>query len=278
MHRDKKRYEERRSEYEEFAQEYTGFVNRVNQRIDSLHQQRVAAQDTLYEAAEFLIRANVKERVFDPTKDITPEQFAELQDVGVTLGNLAANVGGGLGGGAAIGATAVAGTYAAVGAFGTASTGTAISGLTGIAARSATLAWLGGGSLATGGAGIAGGVASLTSIALAPLAVVPVAVLIRKAMKQGNQVDEEIQKMDVSTAEMDKHRAELQALLNRTEEMSQAVSEVEGALKAVLRSALAHIIEDIHRVAVAAKALARLLDIGLPSDNQETASGDATDD
>lgn len=46
---------------------------------------------------------------------------------------------------------------------GTASTGTAITGLSGAAASNAALAWLGGGSLAAGGAGVAGG-ESLLSI------------------------------------------------------------------------------------------------------------------
>lgn len=41
--------------------------------------------------------------------------------------------------------------------IGTASTGTAIAGLTGAAATNAALAWLGGGAIAAGGAGIAGG-------------------------------------------------------------------------------------------------------------------------
>ena len=53
-----------------------------------------------------------------------------------------------------LGAGGLAGlaAYGAVGAFGAASTGTAIAGLSGVAATNATLAWLGGGSLAAGGA------------------------------------------------------------------------------------------------------------------------------
>lgn len=47
--------------------------------------------------------------------------------------------------------------------FGTASTGTAISSLSGIAAVKASLAWLGGGAVAAGGAGIAGGAAVLAA-------------------------------------------------------------------------------------------------------------------
>lgn len=49
-------------------------------------------------------------------------------------------------------------------AFGTTSTGVAISSLSGVAATNAALAWLGGGTLAMGGAGIAGGQALLATI------------------------------------------------------------------------------------------------------------------
>lgn len=76
-----------------------------------------------------------------------------------------------LGSGATVGLGAAAGAATALGApsaamfvamtFGTASTGTAISSLTGIAATKAALAWLGGGALAAGGGGISGGTALL---------------------------------------------------------------------------------------------------------------------
>ena len=61
-----------------------------------------------------------------------------------------------IGGGAAGGALGVATT------FGVASTGTAISSLSGAAATNAALAWLGGGTLAAGGGGIAAGQLLLT--------------------------------------------------------------------------------------------------------------------
>ncbi len=66
------------------------------------------------------------------------------------------------------GAVALAGTpilvTQGVVALGAASTGTAISSLSGVAATNATLAWLGGGSIAAGGGGIAAGTAVLTGI------------------------------------------------------------------------------------------------------------------
>ena len=63
---------------------------------------------------------------------------------------------------AAKGAGAAAVTGAA--AYGTASTGTAIASLSGAAAQNATLAWWGGGSLASGGFGMSGGLAVLGGI------------------------------------------------------------------------------------------------------------------
>lgn len=68
----------------------------------------------------------------------------------------------------ALGAAAAMGTptlvTGAVGFFATASTGTAISGLSGIAATNATMAWLGGGSLAMGGGGMAAGATTLAAL------------------------------------------------------------------------------------------------------------------
>lgn len=65
--------------------------------------------------------------------------------------------------GSAAGALGVMTTLQLVAAFGTASTGTAIASLSGAAATNASLAWLGGGSLAAGGGGVAVGSTILTA-------------------------------------------------------------------------------------------------------------------
>lgn len=76
---------------------------------------------------------------------------------------ISAGFGGILGGSSALGAWAV------VSVLGSASTGTAIAGLSGIAATNATLAWFGGGALAAGGAGMSGGMMMLGGIIAAPM-------------------------------------------------------------------------------------------------------------
>ena len=74
--------------------------------------------------------------------------------------------------GAGTAALAGAGTYigipGAAAAIGTASTGTAIGSLSGAAAQNATMAWLGGGSLAAGGGGVALGTAALGVVTIGP--------------------------------------------------------------------------------------------------------------
>lgn len=87
-------------------------------------------------------------------KDFPLFDFDEIKNVSFAA---EACLGAGLGavGGSLMGAAAAAGTTSAVMALATSSTGTAISGLSGAAATKAALAWLGGGSLAAGGGGIA---------------------------------------------------------------------------------------------------------------------------
>ena len=87
------------------------------------------------------------------------------------------------GGAAALGSGALAGVaaYGSVGLLGAASTGTAISGLSGAAATNATLAWLGGGAVAAGGGGIAVGTAVLGGIVIGPALLVGSLMLASKA-------------------------------------------------------------------------------------------------
>lgn len=84
------------------------------------------------------------------------------------LGEFATSFGSGAASGVIGGGLMAFGAYSGVSALGAASTGAAISGLSGAAATNATLAWLGGGSLAAGGFGVAGGTAILGGIVLGP--------------------------------------------------------------------------------------------------------------
>jgi hypothetical protein len=90
---------------------------------------------------------------------------------------------GGMAGGAVGGALAAFGAYSGVMAFGAASTGTAIATLSGVAATNATLAFLGGGTLAAGGLGIAGGTMVLGGLVAGPALAIMGFVMGAKASK-----------------------------------------------------------------------------------------------
>jgi len=85
------------------------------------------------------------------------DDYALLKSSGLGLGS-------GLGGGAALAFGAYNGTML----LATASTGTAISTLSGVTATNATLAWLGGGSIAAGGGGMALGTMVLGAVMIGP--------------------------------------------------------------------------------------------------------------
>ena len=101
--------------------------------------------------------------------------------------------------GASGGALAGFGAYSSVGLLASASTGTAISGLSGVAASNATLAWLGGGSIASGGFGMAGGMLALGGIVAGPALAIggfmlasKAEIALTKAMEYSAEVDDAV--------------------------------------------------------------------------------------
>ncbi len=89
------------------------------------------------------------------------EELEEMRDFALSIFNGTVT-------GTTTGALIAIGSFKAATLFASASTGTAIVSLSGIAATNATLAFFGGGSLATGGLGVVGGTAILGVIASAP--------------------------------------------------------------------------------------------------------------
>lgn len=108
------------------------------------------------------------------------------------------------GGIASVGSGALAGVAAYGGAmtFASASTGTAISALSGAAASNATLAWFGGGSLAAGGAGMAGGTLVLGGIVAGPVLAVGGLVLSAKARANLANAKKHLSRAKAASSEM----------------------------------------------------------------------------
>jgi hypothetical protein len=108
------------------------------------------------------------------------QSFDELRD----MSNAAASILGGIAGGAFGGALTAFGAYSAAMTFASASTGTAIASLSGVAATNATLAFFGGGSLAAGGLGMVGGTMVLGGLVAGPALAIMGFTMAAKASKQ----------------------------------------------------------------------------------------------
>ncbi len=116
----------------------------------------------------------------------------------------------------------------------TAGTGAAISGLTGAAAESATLAWLGGGTLAAGGAGMAGGAAVLTGVAIAPALLIRGLTLSAQGEKALTQARAYEAKVNVACAQMQSRIELFRALRRRIREMRRLLADLRRGAEASL--------------------------------------------
>ena len=131
-----------------------------------------------------------------------------------------------IGGGMAAGGAMAAGSWALVGVLGSASTGAAISGLSGVAATNATLAWFGGGALAAGGAGMSGGLAVLGGITVLPV----IAFAAYGAHKKANEVIEATAQLEAEAQQLNSKLHELREKLRLVLQIKPEVLQVCGAL------------------------------------------------
>lgn len=161
--------------------------------------------------------------------------FLGICDFGEREIQAAREAAGGAGAGIAAGATVAfmaptAAMWVAT-TFGTASTGTAISALSGAAAQSAALAWLGGGAISAGGGGMAAGNALLAmagpigwTIAGATL-LTSIMLFSRKRAKLNKQKNEEIETVKRNTEKIREVDVQINELLTRTMQVRTGLNE-----------------------------------------------------
>ena len=179
---------------------------------------------------------SVKEKVYELSSSLSlgETDFKELESVEMNGSNLLATATAG----GSIAAAALAGVPAAVNAsvsaLCSASTGTAISQLSGAAARQATLAWLGGGSVAAGGGGVAAGttvLAGITWAATGIFALASVGIVAGKIYSQ-KHTDAEKYLADVETWQAKSLAASeiMKGVVMRSDELLSVTSRLEGRI------------------------------------------------
>jgi hypothetical protein len=121
---------------------------------------------------------------------------------------------------AAVGSGALAGfgAFGGAGMLATASTGTAIGSLSGVAATNATLAWFGGGSLAAGGLGMAGGMAVLGGIVAGPVIAVAGGMMAAKAETAKYEAEANLDKAKGYVEEMETAKVVVEEINTRVTE------------------------------------------------------------
>lgn len=158
MSKSKKRLEEAQKQTEKIVLEANRKIEELGVHSSNIYSRLEALQNQFNKISNKPHELRVQCEELEKIRLNWKQQVAKLEEDYETA-KIKAGFGGGIGvgiGGAVIGF----GPSAAMGVattFGVASTGTAISSLSGAAATNAALAWLGGGTLAAGGGGIAAG-------------------------------------------------------------------------------------------------------------------------
>lgn len=158
----KRAHEEAHGRFQPLLARANGYEIRIDDAISAIGSALTHAKPYL-ENAERLIKYRDEERR-DLGIAVTTQTLQKVERFNAGM-NSAMSVGVG----SIAGGTMAVGAWSLVTLFGSASTGTALAGLSGAAATNATLAWFGGGALAAGGTGIAGGMTVLGGIVAIPL-------------------------------------------------------------------------------------------------------------
>lgn len=205
------------SEAKELNNQARDIVKRAEQELSEAKAHSQTSLEQLGKAKVEILDTSVKKflELFEKIKNVDFKHDGNLGNLALTnfdVGDFAmlrqevsfvVSSGLGVAGGATGGALAAFGAYNGVMLFGAASTGTAISTLSGVAATNATLAWLGGGSLAAGGYGIAGGTMVLGAVAAGPAMLVAGWYMGAKADKNLNDAKSNIAQAKAFKADAD---------------------------------------------------------------------------
>ncbi|QNK58180.1 hypothetical protein [Paenibacillus sp. PAMC21692] len=216
-------------EFVEMARENT------NEAITELGQEKIRILSTSIN--EFVVNfekiknINLKDSDgIDELRNFNPssESFKQLKNASFEAKTIAIN------GLAAIGSGALLayGTYSVVmsglgGLLVTATTGTALGTLSGVAATNATLAWLGGGALAAGGLGVAGGMMVLGGIVAGPALAIGGAIFASQAKSALNDAYGNYDKAKAFKAQAKNIGIALKAIYTRANQLTELLKKLD---------------------------------------------------
>jgi hypothetical protein len=203
----------------------------AHKRLEALGQRKKHAFETTARVVVDLVR-NARARAKLHEIELTGISQEEVAVFERDLAEISAlDVSMGAGQSAVLAALGAGGVYAAVGALASASTGTAIATLSGAAATNATLAWLGGGSLAAGGLGVAGGMSVLGGLVAGPALAITGFTLASKAEEALTRAEEYAAEVKQKIAELEPLHVMLDGIIANIEECETALDRLMHAFQ-----------------------------------------------
>ena len=219
-------------------EEYDRRFNEISESGEKLLSSRLDAVQTITSIMELVnsIAKHPKEFAIEVSEIVAnKEKFKETYDFGKEeqkkLKQSMAGAGVGVAAGTAVATVGPSAAIWVATTFGTASTGTAISALSGAAATNAALAWLGGGAVAAGGGGIASGQALLALAGPIGAGVAGASVLVsllifwRKKKKIQESKKQEIERILNCTYSLRELKVTVDTIAKETDELNDKLSE-----------------------------------------------------
>jgi hypothetical protein len=199
----------------------------VNKFLEKVIECKKEAIIIVKETQKIIKNVNVKQRDLI-NEGLGHENYSlDKMDASITAGDMAISATKG----AVAGVSTALGTWALVGTFGFASTGTAIGTLSGAAASNAILAWLGGGSIAAGGGGMAVGGVVLGGLVAIPVIAVTGLFQHLVVNKKIKQLKEEEFKIFEFMENIKRNLVQFDAIEMRSKEMIESINKSLEAYK-----------------------------------------------
>ena len=208
-------YESLQEKLKELSGKHEKRKKEVNSILETVIEVKKQAVLLVKKSQKILKNINIKQRDFINKKLGNKHYSLDKIEASITAGDMAISATKG----AVAGVSTALGTWALVGTFGVASTGTAIGTLSGAAASNAILAWLGGGSLAAGGGGIAAGTVVLGGLVAIPVLAVTGLFQHLAANKKIKQIKGEEIKILEYINSMKKNLVQFDAIESRSKEV-----------------------------------------------------------
>jgi hypothetical protein len=228
-----------RAKLEAADKEYQTVATDVTKKAAELYEKRKATAKQVIQACEEYVNILANSpKEFDKAVSEFKVEFAKFTEVIAKINTeadeavkVSASVAGaGTAAGVGVAALAPTAAMAIATTFGTASTGTAISALSGAAATNAALAWLGGGAVVAGGGGMAAGNALLllagpVGWAIGGIAVTSGALMLRgKNEEIAKKANQEAARIQAKTATLKAAKEEIAKLLTLTQQHADGVN------------------------------------------------------